>query len=697
MKFSKIKFVNYRCFQDGEIDFSIPKRSSKKRNIILCTWENGGGKTNLMFAFRFALYGMTEAAYAEIPGQKQLPWSLNQNVYNDLLNNGRIGDSKSASVELSFEYKNYFYTIKRTHVFTKNERKISSPLERVVLFVQDRNGDTAGPYQDPKDVRRRIERIIPEKTLYAILCDGERVRKLSSTGIETNQAIQAVIARMTEHELLNLISDGLDKVRRKVHRKITASATKDEDKNLAIKCANLQKNIEDDERACTVYRQRIENNKKELEDISKELEQIDVVKQLERDRVKEESVLKTQESEIEKAQTKLISTLNRQSYWTLSKKLCRTVEKLMEDTTISFPGLEADIVEMVMKGDTCICGRSIDDKIREYMSELRKKLPPFNVDAILSGVMHEYGTAERREDYQRQIRERFESINEIQSKINVTMDNIAELRKRIEASHNPNAAALEKKREELMSQIIKFEKELAVRSHNILLMKAELAELTRRLKEVSKRVSNGQGLTSRIEYIESAQRGIQSIKKLKEENALQIINKYLSETFSILRSKSDSQRQVYITRFEDQHRLVVYHEEKVERELAKKGCSVSEQEREKVIVSNYTGSSMGQLKMASLSFMKAILSYVHEIAENDKNLSDAEYPVLMDAPFGDIKGENYDNAVKHIHTFAEQVIVMLADKEVPEGIVPYVARRYSVLKTSSKIGDFNQSKIIELN
>ena len=378
MKFLKIKFINYRCFQDGEIDFSIPKHSSKKRNIILCTWENGGGKTNLMFAFRFALYGMTEAEYAEIPGQRQLPWSLNQNVYNELLNNGRVGDSKCASVELSFEYKNCFFTIKRTHVFTKNERKISTPLEKVVLFVQDRNGDTSGPYQDPKDVRRRIERIIPEKTLYAILCDGERVRKLSSTGIETNQAIQAVIARMTEHELLNLISDGLDKVRRKVHRKITASATKDEDKNLAVKCANLQKNIEDDERACKVYRQRIENNRKELEDISKELEQIDVVKNLERDRVKEESSLKALELEIEKAQTKLISTLNRQSYWTLSKKLCETVHRLMEDTTIRFPGLEADIVEMVMKGETCICGRAIDDKIREYMSELRKKLDSVN-------------------------------------------------------------------------------------------------------------------------------------------------------------------------------------------------------------------------------------------------------------------------------------------------------------------------------
>ena len=317
------------------------------------------------------------------------------------------------------------------------------------------------------------------------------------------------------------------------------------------------------------------------------------------------------------------------------------------------------------------------------------------MDAILSGVMHEYGTEDRREDYQRQIRERFESINEIHSKINDKMDNIAELRKRIEASNNPNAASLEKKREELMAQIIKFEKDFAVRSHNIRLMKVELAELSKRLKEVSKRVSNGQGLAARIEYIESALRGILAIKKLKEEKALQIINKYLSETFSLLRSKSDSQRQVYITKFEDQHRLVVYHEEKVESELTRRG-SVSEQEREKVIVSNCTGSSMGQLKMASLAFMKAILSYVHEIAEKDKNLSDAEYPVLMDAPFGDIKGENYDNAIRYIHTFAEQVIVMLADRDVPEGIAPYVARRYSILKSSSKNVDFNQSKIIPI-
>jgi len=696
MRFVKIKFTNYRCFQDGEIDFTFPKRCAAKRNIILCSWENGGGKTNLMFAFRFALYGMKEEEYAEIPGQENTPWALNQNIYSELYYKGRLGDSKNASVELSFEYKGMMYTVKRMHVFSRSDRGISGPIEKVALLVQDKDGDTSGPYQDPAEVRRQIERIIPERTLYAILCDGERVRKLSSTGAETNQAIRAVIARMTEHELLNLVAKGLEKVRKQIHRKITSGASKDDDRMIAVKCCNLQKNIDDDLMACKVCEQRIDGNKKKLADISKDLEQIEAVKQLERDRVREEKLLASHEDELATAQKKLLGTLNRQSYWSLSGKLCDTVQKLMEDTTLRFPGLEAAIVEMVMKGDTCICGRPIDDEIRECMAVLRKKLPPFNVDAILSGVMHEYGTKDRRSDYANQIAERIGTMNEVQDKINTANQNIAELRKRIEESNNPNARSLEEKREILTSEILKYERDNAVRQSGILRMRAELAELTRRLKEITKKAVNGKELAEKLDYVEGAERGIEAIKQLKEGAALKMINQYLSDAFGKLRSESDSQRQVYITQYEEQHRLVVYHEMRVASEMAAIHSGDVDAIREKVILKYDTGNSMGQLKMVSLAFMKAILSYVHAIALQDKNLDDAEYPVLMDAPFGDIKGENYDNAVEYMHTFADQVIILLADKDIPAGIEPYVARRYSVKKAAAKDGEFNRSVIIEV-
>ena len=47
MKFKKIRFENYRCFLDGELEFS----EDKEHNINLILGTNGAGKTEVLFAF----------------------------------------------------------------------------------------------------------------------------------------------------------------------------------------------------------------------------------------------------------------------------------------------------------------------------------------------------------------------------------------------------------------------------------------------------------------------------------------------------------------------------------------------------------------------------------------------------------------------------------------------------------------------
>jgi len=147
MKFTRIKFSNYRCFLDGEIDFTLPRNCPDGRNIILFSAENGGGKTQLMFAFRFALYGLTEDDFKNIQGQAKTAYSLNQNIY-EALSSGRITNSAEAKVELSFAYDGNTYTVCRTHIFHKTPTGVSSPVERVILYVQDRMGlPSFGPYE----------------------------------------------------------------------------------------------------------------------------------------------------------------------------------------------------------------------------------------------------------------------------------------------------------------------------------------------------------------------------------------------------------------------------------------------------------------------------------------------------------------------------------------------------------------------
>ena len=53
MRFKKIKFDNYRCFLNGEIEFC--EKDGKNINLIL--GNNGAGKTEVLFAFWWLLYG----------------------------------------------------------------------------------------------------------------------------------------------------------------------------------------------------------------------------------------------------------------------------------------------------------------------------------------------------------------------------------------------------------------------------------------------------------------------------------------------------------------------------------------------------------------------------------------------------------------------------------------------------------------
>ena len=128
MKFTGIKFSNYRCFIDGEIDFALPKGNPSGRNIILFSAENGGGKTQLMFAFRFALYGLQKEDFSSIQGQEATPYALNQNIYK-ALESGPDGATAEAKVELSFDFEDKSYTIIRAHVFRHITRGVSGSVE----------------------------------------------------------------------------------------------------------------------------------------------------------------------------------------------------------------------------------------------------------------------------------------------------------------------------------------------------------------------------------------------------------------------------------------------------------------------------------------------------------------------------------------------------------------------------------------
>lgn len=84
-------------------------------------------------------------------------------------------------------------------------------------------------------------------------------------------------------------------------------------------------------------------------------------------------------------------------------------------------------------------------------------------------------------------------------------------------------------------------------------------------------------------------------------------------------------------------------------------------ELEKAIDTVKISNSTGQQTVLSLAFVKAILDYSRkEAGEKDRELKKVKvYPVVIDAPFSDLSGENLKNAAANLYNFSDQVILLI--------------------------------------
>jgi len=80
---------------------------------------------------------------------------------------------------------------------------------------------------------------------------------------------------------------------------------------------------------------------------------------------------------------------------------------------------------------------------------------------------------------------------------------------------------------------------------------------------------------------------------------------------------------------------------------------------EMTILECIDSNSTGQSKMNTFSFVKAILDYSNSNKSDDVLASIKHYPLLIDAPFSDISGDNLIRSSSLLYTFTDQIILMI--------------------------------------
>ena len=658
------------------MDVAVFFNTTQSKNISLVMGVNGAGKTEMLFSFQWVLYGFD---FKNLREKEETPYSLNSALYHKL-EVDKHSNSIDCWVELSFTYKGLEYFVRRNETFIRINDKITSKVN-VKFSHTEKNGERTVAETDIEAVEEQLSRIIPKSILEGITFDGERMKKLNIIGDQSKDTIKKVISLVTNEKLFDLCSGEIKDLKgdiRKEKMRINKQSGNSTAEMLEKEISDLEDSIENN----TLELHGIEVNKEKaqesIERISAQLSQLEDAKQLEQKRKGLEKDLEKAKRDFEQNTDTFFKRLIN-GYALVTDQLANDVKQSIENIDVP-SGLTVEAVKSILKRPKCICGCEMTADVVKRLNEMIQTLPPDNISSTILYMANQFeGEKKRSNEY---LKEAYQAMKDKENEVADIKKKLSEISNTLATNVSETVGQLEIERDKI-NQVIGRLQQSEERC------KLEIVRANKSLTEKKKELGEASGNQDRIEELNAQQDVLElykcAIDKIGERNSelsLLSINEYLSQAYSIL--SEDIGRRIYICQYEnsDKYRLVTYVKSKYDelksrwinsgkiRSLENDGVS-EEEINEKLILSVAEGKSTGQSKVNSLAFAKAILDYSNEDRSDDRLTVSHDYPFLIDSPFTELSGKNLVNVASHIHTFANQIILMADDKSYG-GIESYI-------------------------
>jgi len=611
-----IRLVNFRQYLgDNKIEFSC----DVDKNVTIILGKNTSGKTTLVQAFNWGLYGQAKF---------KTPMLLNENLSNTMTS----GEKEKVIVEIGLIHNNIDYKIERIQEYTcVSKGDIRATSQKKTMSYKKDDGQTRTI--DGFEIDNSINKILPEGLSSYFFFGGERINNISN-----KQDVSASIKGLMGLDVLESARDHLSKC-----KGVFAKALDLEGNEKAIAA---QKNIESQKIKLEKIKDDIENVNAQIEYYQEEKEKaaIELRDNAETAALqnKKETLARAIvgiESDLNNGVTDLIGKFNKNAFSYFAKPLIYASQELIKNTNYvseSIKGMHADSINQLLERGYCICGTCLSEDSEAVKNLIRERdlMPPKSIGTYVAEFNE---TADlylsNSEDYQNDISQKYKDL------------------RRYKKEFSKATAEYEH-----LSQSLLDQKDTRILEENY-----RTASKMLRSKEDEKSALDGRKAICENE-IKNYQKVFDSLVKSNEKN--NFINSCIEYTQSMYEWINTS----YLKKEEDIRSRLEFKINNIFGRMYHGKRMIKIDKSYRVFYSDINTDESGGLEtVKNFAFIAGLVDLardrIAEKSQDEYDLGSEAYPLVMDAPFSTADEKHVSNISRILPEIAEQVIMVVMEKD----------------------------------
>jgi len=629
MKFS-ISFIKIKNFRQYRGTHTLNFLKDPNKNVIIILGKNGAGKSNLLNAITWCLYGIEVHKDQETNDINGMPL-INTTEISSLNNNGKI----CAEVTIHLDTDIGPWTIKREIKGEKDSfGKINYSDSKLTVIHQVGGQDKIDTDQSTQFL---INNLLPEALKKFFFIDGEQLREFFKES--TPEKILEAIDIVSQLDLVYRAREHLQHYERHIRKNV---------KDTTPQLKEVQSKIQIVQDQISILKSQIEKEKEEKN--KNEIELNKIKDYLKNNSVQKISLLQTEREELEKDKKNLESHLgnrehDRNSYLIdiapyiyLYKDLYSSYNLITEQIEKGElpPKIKETFIRELLEKGNCICGNPLDEHSKNILREYQKRLSLSELSEV--SIIGKTTISEIFEDiskFPEKINEINKDIENIKSELEQKQRRLEQISKEIKNADIDEIKRNEERRDELISIISRENHNILIIENQIRLCNEELDKLkNREVIELSKNKKYS-GLKKKLDLVKETLKILSDTEDIIKTKIRKQVEDNLNSNFKTLIRKKEAFKNISINENYDV-RVNHVHGYNVINDL-----------------------SAGEYMILGISFMSALM-----------NISGFQAPVIIDTPLGKIDDEHREYITSELPKFLKgtQLILLVTPTEYDEKV-----------------------------